>query len=99
MDTPYPGVDGVLTMWVRKGLIDKTHKDALLSEITDDIENLRAELAKKELQYHEALNEIKSLKAVLGMSEKRNGACTHNAVNPSLGHTLCLKDLPCPDHG
>lgn len=30
--------------------------------------------------------------------EKRKGACTYNAVNPTAGHTLCLKELPCPDH-
>lgn len=29
---------------------------------------------------------------------KRKGACTNNAMNPKLGHTLCLKELPCPDH-
>lgn len=43
-------------------------------QLREQIESLGAEKDKMVLQYREALNEIKSLKAVLGMSEKREGA-------------------------
>ncbi len=41
MDKPYPGVEGVLDLWIHQKRIDHTHKDALLSEVTDDIEKFR----------------------------------------------------------
>ena len=31
-------------------------------------------------------------------AHKRGYACTYNAANQTPGHTMCLKDLPCPDH-
>ena len=36
-----------------------------------------------------------------GVIEKPKGVCTHNCLDKdySTGHTLCMKDLPCPDHG
>lgn len=54
MDKPYPGVEGVLDLWIHQKRIDHTHKDALLSEVTDDIERLRADHAATLLQ-NEAL--------------------------------------------
>lgn len=29
---------------------------------------------------------------------KPKGYCTSNAKEQTLGHTICLKPLPCPDH-
>lgn len=46
------------------------------------------------LQYREALNEIKSLKAVLGMSEKRNHEAAHD--KETCDHFMCRESRGLP---
>jgi uncharacterized protein YbaR (Trm112 family) len=43
---------------------------------------------------------INLLSLAFWLGEKPVGVCTHNCLDKdySTGHTLCMKNLPCPDH-
>jgi hypothetical protein len=62
MDKPYPGVEAVLDLWIRRGAIDHTHKDALLSEITDDIGNLNGKIVGLEAENAKLRHDVDTLK-------------------------------------
>jgi hypothetical protein len=55
MSNPYPGVEAVLDLWIRQGKIDSTHKDALLAEVTDDLQKTNLEIATRQAET-DALN-------------------------------------------
>lgn len=84
----------------------KAERDALLLQVRDirNVVYLAVDdlVAAQELGVTSTrvMRAIRGLKEVLSIPEKPKGVCTNDCLDKdySTGHTLCMKELPCPDH-